>query len=74
MKKNIDLKLQQKIYILKHIILYIHCVDLLIWSLTQLNFPVYDFSVIYYNFQKYYILKHIILYIHCVDLLIWSLT
>ena len=38
--------------ILKHITLYVHCVDLLIWSLTQLNFPFYDFSVIYYDFSK----------------------
>ena len=52
MKKNIDLKLQQKKYILNHIILYVHCVDLLIWSLTQLNFLFYDFSVIYYDFSK----------------------
>ena len=51
MKKNIDLKLQQK-NILKHTILYVHCVDLLIWSLTQLDFPFYDFSVIYYDFLK----------------------
>ena len=51
MKKSIDLKLQQK-NILKHTILYVHCVDLLIWSLTQLDFPFYDFSVIYYDFSK----------------------
>ena len=38
--------------ILKHTILYIHCVDLLIWSLTQLDFSFYDFSVIYYDFLK----------------------
>ena len=38
--------------ILKHTILYVHCVDLLIWSLTQLNFLFYDFSVIYYDFSK----------------------
>ena len=38
MKKSIDLKLQQK-NILKHTILYVYCVDLLIWNLTQLNFP-----------------------------------
>ena len=48
MKKSIDLKLQQK-NILKHTILYIHYVDLLIWSLTQLDFSFYDFSVIYYD-------------------------
>jgi hypothetical protein len=42
MKKSIDLKLQKNI--LKHIILYIHIVDLLIiWSPTQLTFPFYDF-------------------------------
>ena len=51
MKKSIDLKLQQK-SILKHIILYVHCVVLLNWSLTQLNFLFYDFSVIYYDFSK----------------------
>ena len=38
--------------ILKHTILYVHCVDLLIWSLTQLDFPFYDFYVIYYDFSK----------------------
>ena len=51
MKKNIDLKLQQK-NILKHIILYVHCVDLLIWSPTQLDFLFYNFSMIYYDFFK----------------------
>ena len=51
MKKSIDLKLQQK-NILKHTILCVHCVDLLIWSLTQLDFPFYNFSVIYYDFLK----------------------
>ena len=39
-------KATTKKYILKYIILYVHCVDLLIWSLTQLDFPFYDFSVI----------------------------
>ena len=38
--------------ILKHTILYVHCVDLLIWSLTQFDFLFYDFSVIYYDFSK----------------------
>ena len=42
MKKSINLKLQQK-NILKHTILYVHCVDLLIWSLIQLDFLFYDF-------------------------------
>ena len=51
MKKNINLKLQQK-NILNHTILYVHCVDLLISSLTQLDFLFYDFSVIYYDFQN----------------------
>jgi hypothetical protein len=50
MKKNEDLKLKK--HKLKRIILYIHCVDLLIWSLTQLHFPFYYFSVIYYDFLK----------------------
>ena len=48
-EKNIDLKLQQK-NILKHTILYIHYVDLHIWSPTQLDFSFYDFSLIYYIF------------------------
>ena len=52
MKKIIDLKLQQK-EILKHTILYVHSVDLLIWSLPKLDFLFYDdFSVIYYDFSK----------------------
>ena len=38
--------------VLKHTILYIHCVDLLMWSLTKLDFPFYDFSIIYYDFSK----------------------
>jgi hypothetical protein len=37
---------------LKHTILYIHCVDLLMWSPTKLDFPFYDFSVIYYDVSK----------------------
>jgi hypothetical protein len=41
-----------KKYILKYTILYVYCVDLLIWSLTQLDFLFYDFSVIYYDFSK----------------------
>jgi len=45
------LKLQQK-NILEHTILYVHYVDLLIRSLTQLDFLFYDFSVIYYDFSK----------------------
>ena len=38
--------------ILKHTILDVHSVDILICSLTQLDFPFYDFSVIYYDFSK----------------------
>jgi hypothetical protein len=36
----------------KHTILYVHCVDVLIYNPTQLDFPFYDFSVIYYDFSK----------------------
>ena len=36
----------------KYTILYVHCVDLFIWSPTQLDFLFYDFSVIYYDFLK----------------------
>ena len=39
-------------FILKYIILYIHCVDLLMPSPTKLDFLFYDFSVIYYFFSK----------------------
>jgi hypothetical protein len=35
--------------VLNHIIVYVYCVNLLIWSPTQLDFPFYDFSVIYYK-------------------------
>jgi hypothetical protein len=38
--------------VLKHTILYVHCVDLLIWSPTQLGFPFYDFSAIFYDISK----------------------
>jgi hypothetical protein len=38
--------------VLKHIILYVHCVDLLILSPTQLDFSFYEFSMIYYDFSK----------------------
>jgi hypothetical protein len=41
-----------KNFVLKHTILYIHCVDVLMWSPTKLDFPFYDFSVIYYDFSK----------------------
>jgi hypothetical protein len=51
MKKSIDLELQQK-SVLKHTILYAHRVYLLILSPTQLDFPFYDFSTIYYDFSK----------------------
>jgi hypothetical protein len=44
--------LQLYIYVLKYTISYVHCVDLLILSPMQLDFPVYDFSVIYYDFSK----------------------
>jgi hypothetical protein len=57
MKKNIDLKLQKNIYIIKHILLYIHYVDLLIWSLTQLDFSLYFslYDAFYlYDFSKMY--------------------
>ena len=41
-----------KNFVLQHTILYIHCVDLLMWSPTKLNFLFYDFSMIYYDFVK----------------------
>ena len=36
----------------KHFILYVQCVDLLMWSPTKLKFLFYDFSVIYNIFLK----------------------
>jgi hypothetical protein len=36
----------------KHTILYVHCVDVLIYNPAQLDFPFYDFSAIYYDFSK----------------------
>ena len=41
-----------KNFVLQHTILYVYCVDLLIQSLTQLDFPFYNFSLIYYDFSK----------------------
>jgi hypothetical protein len=45
-------KVITKKYVLKYSILYVHCVELLIWSPTQFDFSFYDFSVIYYDFSK----------------------
>ena len=39
-------------FILNHIILYVQCVDLLMWSPTKLNFSFYVFSMIYNDFSK----------------------
>jgi hypothetical protein len=51
--KWVHLHNEQRIwYVLKYSILYVHCVELLIWSLTQFDFSFYDFSVIYYDFSK----------------------
>jgi hypothetical protein len=36
----------------KYTILYVHCVDVLIENPTRLDFPFYDFSVIYNDFSK----------------------
>jgi hypothetical protein len=36
----------------KHAILYVHLVDLLIWSPIQLDFPFYEFFMICYDFSK----------------------
>ena len=52
MKKKHRYKATTKKNILKRTILYVHCVDLLIWSLIQLDFLFYDFFVIYYDFSK----------------------
>jgi hypothetical protein len=41
-----------KNFVLKHTILYIYCVDILMWSPTKLDFLFYDFFVIYYDFSK----------------------
>ena len=45
-------KATSKKLVLKHTILYAHCIDLLMWSPTKLNFYFYNFSVIYYDFFK----------------------
>jgi hypothetical protein len=37
--------------VLKHTILYVHCVNLSILSPTKLDFPFYDFFI-YYDFSK----------------------
>jgi len=51
-KININKKTKSfsKNFILKHIILYVHCVDILMWNPKKLDFVFYDFYVIYYDF------------------------
>jgi len=44
--------IKAKKIVLKHIILYVHRVDLLMCSPTKLDFLFYDFSMIYYKFSK----------------------
>jgi hypothetical protein len=51
LQKNKYLK-YNKNFVLKHTILYIHCVDLLMWSPTKLDFLFYVFYMIYYDFSK----------------------
>jgi len=51
-KKRKRQNLYSKNFVLKHIILYVHCVDLLTWSPTKLDFLFYDFIMIYYDFLK----------------------
>jgi hypothetical protein len=46
-------KFTAKNFVLKHTILYVHCIHLLMWSPTKLDFPFYYFSVIYYVFQRF---------------------
>ena len=47
----INLKVQKK-FVLKHTVLYIHCVDLLMWSPIKLDFLFHDFYMIYDDFFK----------------------
>ena len=51
-KKRQRQNLRSKNFILKHIILYVQCVDLLMWSPIKLNFSFYGFSIITMIFQK----------------------
>jgi hypothetical protein len=49
---SLVIDLHSKNFVLKHTILYVHRVDLLMWSPIKLDFLCYDFSVIYYDFFK----------------------
>jgi len=51
-KKRKRQNLYSKNLVLNHTILYVHCVDLLMWSPTELDFIFYIFSMIYYDFSK----------------------
>jgi hypothetical protein len=42
-----------KKFLLKHAILWMHCIDLLMRISDQLDFLIYDFSVIYYAILKF---------------------
>ena len=50
LQKSIDLK-EHKKFILKHTILYIHCIDLLMWSPTKLGFLFYN---VFYNLLQFF--------------------
>jgi hypothetical protein len=49
---EINKKEKCKNFVIKHTILYIHCVALLMWSPTKLDFLFFEFSMIYYDFSK----------------------
>ena len=51
-KKRKRQNIYSKNFVLKHTILYVYCVDLLMQSLKKLDFPFYNFSIIYYDFLK----------------------
>ena len=42
-----------KTFVLKHTILYVHCVDLLMWSPTKLDFPFINFLWFIMIFQRF---------------------
>jgi hypothetical protein len=51
-EKYISKAIIKKKFVLKYTILYVHCIDMLMWSLIKLDFLFNDFSVIYYDFSK----------------------
>ena len=53
LQKNINLKVTTKSFVLKHTTIYVHYVNLLIWSPTKLDFFILCFLCFSMIFQRF---------------------